>query len=85
MRGVTMALSIRLFSGPSDPLRPLPPFVEQQFVEQQRLVAEVYELMALCDRLEAGLDATDGTRNRLLHDTLTPSAYEAATVGAVGA
>ncbi len=62
----------------------LPPLAEQH-----RIVATVDALMALCDQLEAGLDATDGTRNRLLEsllqDTLTPSAYEAATAGAVGA
>ncbi len=62
----------------------LPPLAEQH-----RIVATVDALMALCDQLEAGLDATDGTRHRLLEsllqDTLTPSAYEAATAGAVGA
>ncbi len=62
----------------------LPPLAEQH-----RIVATVDALMALCDQLEAGLDATDGTRHSLLEsllqDTLTPSAYEAATAGAVGA
>ena len=63
---------------------PLPPLAEQH-----RIVAKVDELMALCDRLEDGLDSTDGPRNRLLESllqvTLTPSAYEAATAGAAGA
>ena len=57
--------------------------------EQQRIVAKVDELMALCDRLEAGLGSAGDTRNRLLEsllqDTLTPPAYEAATAGVVGA
>ncbi len=57
--------------------------------EQQRIVAKVDELMALCDRLEAGLDAKDGTRIRLLEsllqDTLALSAYEAATAAVVRA
>ena len=63
---------------------PLPPLAEQH-----RIVATVDALMALCDQLEAGLDATGGTRNRLLEsllqDTLTSSAYEAAVVGAISA
>ena len=62
----------------------LPPLAEQH-----RIIATADELMALCDQLEAGLDATDDTRKRLLEyllqDTLTPSAYEAAPAGAVGA
>ena len=40
---------------------PLPPFAEQH-----RIVAKVDELMALCARLEAGLDAAGCTRSRLL-------------------
>ena len=44
--------------------------------EQHRIVAKVDELMALCDRLEASLDARDDTRSRLLnallHEALTP-------------
>jgi type I restriction enzyme S subunit len=40
---------------------PLPPLVEQD-----RIVAKVDELMALCDQLEASLDATVTTRHRLL-------------------
>lgn len=63
---------------------PLPPLAEQH-----RIVAKVDALMVLCDRLEDGLDSADGTRNRLLESlfqvTLTPSAHEAATAGAVGA
>ena len=61
---------------------PLPPLAEQR-----RIVAKVDELMGLFDRLEAGLDATDGTRNRLLvsllQDTLAPSVYDA-TPGRLG-
>ena len=63
---------------------PIPPLAEQH-----RIVAKVGALMALCDRLEDGLDSKDGTRNSLLEsllqDTLTPAAYEAVTAGAVGA
>jgi type I restriction enzyme S subunit len=33
---------------------------------QLRIVTKVDELMALCDRLQASLDAGDGTRSRLL-------------------
>ena len=33
--------------------------------EQQRIVAKVDELMALCDRLEASLAASGDTRSRL--------------------
>ena len=40
---------------------PLPPLAEQQ-----RIVAKVDELMALCDRLEADLITAAGTRRRLL-------------------
>ena len=44
---------------------PLPPFAEQQ-----RIVAKVDELMALCDRLEAGLGEAGGTRSRLVDSIL---------------
>lgn len=44
---------------------PLPPLAEQQ-----RIVAKVDALMALCDRLEASLTATTATRRRLLHALL---------------
>jgi type I restriction enzyme S subunit len=42
-------------------LIPIPPLAEQR-----RIVAKVDELMALCDRLEAGLATGDDTRRRLL-------------------
>ena len=61
---------------------PLPPLAEQR-----RIVAKVDQLMALCDRLEDGLGSAGGARNRLLESllraTLTSSAYEPATAGAV--
>lgn len=51
---------------------PLPPLAEQQ-----RIVAKVDALMALCDRLEASLDAAGATRRRLLDallaEALAPS------------
>ena len=51
----------------------LPPLAEQH-----RIVAKVDTLMALCDRLEAALAATDTTRARLLdallHEALDPAA-----------
>ena len=51
---------------------PLPPLAEQR-----RIVAKVYELMAVCDWLEASLVAGDETRGRLidalLHETLEPA------------
>ena len=40
---------------------PLPPLAEQQ-----RIVARVDELMAMCDQLEASLTGTEATRRRLL-------------------
>src|SRR5262245_22920984 len=44
---------------------PLPPLAEQQ-----RIVAKVDELMALCDHLEASLATADETRRRLLEALL---------------
>ena len=44
---------------------PLPPLAEQH-----RIVAKVDKLMAVCDRLEAGLAAGDETRGRLIHALL---------------
>ena len=59
---------------------PLPPLSEQR-----RIVVKVDELMALCDRIEAGLVATDDSRSRLLestlHDALTSAGHEPATAG----
>ena len=56
----------------------LPPLAEQH-----RIVAKVDELMVLCDRMEAGLVATAGTRSRLLEsllrDALPFAAREAGT------
>ena len=51
--------------------------------EHHRIVTKVDELMALCDRREAGLAAADGTRSRLFeslpHDALASAAHEATT------
>ena len=59
---------------------PLPPLSEQH-----RIVVKVDELMALCDRIEAGLAATDDNRSRLLesilHNALTSAGHEPATAG----
>ena len=44
---------------------PLPPLAEQH-----RIVAKVYELMGLCDQLEASLTDTAATRSRLLDSLL---------------
>ena len=59
---------------------PVPPLAEQH-----RIVSRVDDLLALCDRLENGLGAADGTRGRLLesllHDAL--KTHEAATTGRV--
>ena len=41
--------------------------------DQLRIVAKVDQLMALCDRLEAGLARVDGTRNGLLESLLHES------------
>jgi type I restriction enzyme S subunit len=55
----------------SEFLIPVPPLTEQH-----RIVAKVDELMALCDRLEAGLTSAADTRSRLLDallaEALTP-------------
>lgn len=51
---------------------PLPPFAEQQ-----RIVAKVDDVMALCDGLEAALTEADTTCTRLLeallHEALEPN------------
>ena len=61
------------------------PVAVPPLAEQRRIVAKVDELMALCDRLETGLDIADDTRNRLLesllHDALW--SHEAAIAGSV--
>ena len=44
---------------------PLPPLSEQH-----RIVARLEKLIALCDRMEAGLGTADGTRSRLLESLL---------------
>jgi type I restriction enzyme, S subunit len=44
---------------------PIPPLAEQH-----RIVAKVDELMNLCDRLDAQIDSTTGTRRRFLEATL---------------
>ncbi len=53
-------------------LIPLPPLAEQQ-----RIIAKVDELMALCDQLEATINTGEQTRSRLLeavlHETLEPT------------
>jgi type I restriction enzyme S subunit len=45
--------------------------------EQHRIVAKVDELMAVCDHLEAQIEAADTERRRLLesvlHDALAPA------------
>ena len=53
--------------------------------EQHRIVAKVDELMALCDRLEVGLVAEDGSRSRLLDALLREAvASDASSLTAVG-
>ena len=49
------------------------PVAVPPLAEQRRIVAKVNDLMALCDRLEAALDAVDDTRSRLLHSLLDES------------
>ena len=60
---------------------PLPPLAEQH-----RIVAKVDELMAVCDQLEAGLNAADGTRSwlldSLLHEAL--GSHDATIHGEIG-
>ncbi|MCS3895143.1 type I restriction enzyme S subunit [Bradyrhizobium japonicum USDA 38] len=56
-------------------LAPVPPLPEQH-----RIAAKVDELMALCDRLEASLTASAGTRRRLL-DALLAEALTPADAG----
>ena len=60
---------------------PLPPLAEQQ-----RIVAKVDELMALCDQLEVGLDAAAGTRGLLLDSLLQESlgSHETTINGKIG-
>ena len=60
---------------------PLPPLAEQH-----RIVAKVDALMALCERMEGGLAATDGTRIRLLDSLLHESlgSHEARINGRAG-
>jgi type I restriction enzyme S subunit len=53
---------------------PLPPLAEQD-----RIVAKANELMAVCDRLEASLDAANQTRNRLLESLLAEALAQDAT------
>lgn len=55
---------------------PLPPFAEQD-----RIVAKVDALMAICDQLEASLTTTTTTRSRLLGALL----HEALELGAISA
>lgn len=59
-------------------LYPLPPLAEQQ-----RIVAKVDALMALCDQLEASLTAATATRRRLL-DVLLAEALEPTGFSVVG-
>ena len=60
---------------------PVPPLAEQL-----RIVTKVDQLMALCDRLEDGLSAVDGTRNGLLESLLHESlgSHEAMINGMIG-
>ena len=58
---------------------PIPPFAEQH-----RIVANVDELMAICDQLEVSVTAGDDTRHllldALLHATLKPTAEQGGTI-----
>ncbi|MDE2676432.1 MAG: restriction endonuclease subunit S [Gemmatimonadota bacterium] len=70
-RGATNQVELTAKMANEQPV-PLPPLAEQH-----RIVAKVDELMALCDRLETALAATDRCRSRLLesllHDALAPT------------
>jgi type I restriction enzyme, S subunit len=56
------------------------PFSFPPLAEQQRIVAKVDELMALCDRLEASLTTADDTRSRLLEALLAEALAPAGLV-----
>ena len=62
-------LALKRISGIRVPLPPL--------TEQHRIVAKVDELMAVCDRLEAGLTEGEETRGRLVETLL----YESVSAG----
>jgi type I restriction enzyme S subunit len=45
---------------------PLPPLAEQQ-----RIIAKIYQLMALCDNLEKQIDAANSKETNLLNAVMT--------------